>query len=319
MRCQLAYKLTYAEGLSSPPSDKMVQGSAFHALMQGHYEAFRDSDARKQPRDLTEARHRGALRLKEYMRGEGLGRVNEEMMDLLRWQYAGYVDLYGTDLDFDQFLVIDEKRVVPLITYKGIRVSLKVTADLIAHQAKWDRWLLLDHKCRGGVDAAKQAFKKENQLDPQRALYAASYSMQGSKKGRIPIFAAYHNVVRSDKLKREMTLLERFARSPIFYGETELLAVWDEARELAKRAVEIRLGVGPKIYSSPDPLTCGLSCSWTQPHLTSRATGRDVVQVAIEYGAQRDPAFVALTKPVRVARASRKDTSTISEHAPTPA
>lgn len=291
MRCQLAYKLQYASGLSSPPNDKMVQGSAFHALMQGHYESFRETDARKQPRDLAAARFQGAQRLKEYRQGEGLNRVNEDMLELLRWQYAGYVERFGTDNEFDRIVVVDEKRVVPLVTYKGVKVSLKVTADLIVHHAKWDRWILLDHKGRGGVDASKEAFKKENQLDPQRALYAASYSMQGPKKGRIPIFAAYHNVVRSDKLKRDMTLEERFARSPIFYNQIELAAVWDDAKTLAKRAVEIRLGVGPKIYSSPDPLTCNWSCGFTQIHLTSRATGRDIVQVALDYGITRDSSW----------------------------
>lgn len=288
MRCQLNYKLSYASGLSAPPNDAMIKGSAFHALMQGHYEQFREDDSSKRPRSLADARYRASQRLNEYRRGEGKDRIESEMVDMLRFMYEGYVERFGTDTEFDRFVVIDEKRIVPLLTYRGVRVSLKVTADLIVHHAKWDKWLILDHKTKGKVDASKEAFKNENQLDPQRALYAASYSMQGPKKGRIPIFAAYHNVIRSDKLVREMTLDERYARSPIFFNTIELTEVWEEAKTLAKRAVEIRLGVGPKLYSSPDPRTCGWACSFVGAHLTARATGREIVQVAIDYGAQRE-------------------------------
>lgn len=301
--CQLKFKLQYASGLSTPPGRRLVLGSAYHALMQGHYESFRDSDTRKQPRDLDAARKRAGRRLTEYKRGEGIEHIDDEMLEQLRWMYQGYVEVYGTENDLDQFLVIDEKRVVPMLTWKGIKVNLQVTADLIGHHRIWDRWLLIDHKTASQRDASKDAVKKENQLDPQRALYSASYSMYGPKKGRIPIFAAYHNVVRTDQLKREMTMEERFGRSPIFYDleGRELRAVWEEAKVLARKAVEIHLGIGT-LYSSPDPNECSWKCPFTAVHLTSRATGREIVKVALDYGAIRDPQWHPLQPAVRKTR-----------------
>lgn len=307
--CQLKFKLSYASGLTSPPGRRLVLGSAYHALMQGHYESFRDSDARKQPRDLADARFRGSQRLSEYRRGEGHEHIDSEMIEQLRWMYQGYIERWGIDAEFDRFLVIDERRVVPLLTHRGVRVLLQVTADLIGHHAKFDKWLLLDHKTASQRDAAKEVVAKENQLDSQRALYTACYRHYGPKKGRIPIFGAYHNVIRTDKLKRDMTMEERFARTPVFYSDIELHNVWAEAKVIARKAVEISLGIGD-IYSSPNPTECGWKCPWVQPHLTSRATGRDVVEVAISYGAQRDAGWESL--------ASRKDTTQLRERTTSP-
>lgn len=298
--CQLKFKLTYASGLVSPPGKNLVRGSAFHELMQGHYEAFRDADNAHEPRDLAQARKRGAQHLMQYRRGEGAEHLDDEMIEQLRWMYAGYVERWGTDEELDRFVVIDEKRVVPLLTTRGVKVFLQTTADLVCHHKAWDRWLLLDHKTETGRDASKEAFSKENQLDPQRPLYAASFSLFGPKKSRIPIFGAYHNTVRADKLKRDMTMEERFGRSPVFYNEKELLAVWEDAKTVARRAVEITLDVGAPVYSSPDPMSCGWKCPFIQVHLTSRSTGRDPVQVALDYGAVRDPDWQPLAPPTRV-------------------
>lgn len=308
MDCQLKFKLQYASGLFTPPSRRLVLGSAYHALMQGHYESFRDSDTRKEPRSLDDARYRGAQRLREYRLGEGRAHIDQKMIDQLRWMYQGYCERWGTDAAMDRFVIIDEKRIVPILTHKGIKVFLQVTADLIGHHREWDRWLLIDHKTASSRDAAKEVVAKENQLDPQRALYAACYSLFGPKAGRIPIFAAYHNVIRTDQLKRPMTMEERFARTPVFYNEIELRNIWDETKIVVRKAVEINLGIGD-IYSSPDPTQCGWKCSFVQSHLTSRATGRNVVQVALDYGAQRDPSWTPLTKP-----ASREGAASQSDH-----
>lgn len=301
--CQLKFKLSYASGLHTPPSPRLVLGSAYHALMQGHYESFRDTDTRKQPRDLAAARHQAAIRLTEYVKAEGRQHYDEKMRDQLRWMYQGYVERWDTEPAMDRFVVIDERRVVPVLTYKGVKVFLQVTADLIGHHREWNRWLLIDHKTASQRDASKEVVAKENQLDPQRGLYAACYSLFGPKKGRIPIFAAYHNVVRTDQLKREMSMEERFARTPVFYTEKELLNIWAENKVVIRKAVEIHLGIGD-IYSSPDPTTCSWKCPWVAPHLAARANGRDVVQVALDYGAQRDPGWQPLVLEPRGKEAS---------------
>lgn len=292
--CQLKYKLAYAERLIGDDKPRLVLGTAYHVLMEGHYLEFQRADAAGEERDLDRARKAAGAKLNEYRR-TGVEHLTDEVIDQLRWMYAGYVDLYGVDPDLDQILVVENRRVVPLVRHLGVRVNLAVTADLIVHHAGYNRVLLMDHKTLKGRDASKAATQKENQLDPQRGVYCASYTLQGPKKGRIPIFGAYHNTVRTDKLVRPMVTGERFGRAPIYFGERELNAIWLEAQNLARDAVEIRLGLGRalRMYSSPNPLECGWKCQFKEPHLNSRAVGRDPVQVALEYGFRRAEAHTS--------------------------
>lgn len=302
--CQLKYKLAYAERLTNTSKPRLVLGTAFHALLEGHYKSFREDDNRKQPRNLAKAREAAGAQLNAYIRShrEDARHINDEMLELLRWMYAGYVERWGDDPQYKSFPVIEEERVVPLISHLGVKVLLRVTADLVVYHRDYDRYLIVDHKTLSGRDAGKAATAKENWLDPQRLAYSAAYSLQGPKKGRLPIFGAVHNTVRADKLKREMILDERFGRAAVYFNETELRAGWEELRNLAKDAVEIRLGRGRalRMYASPDPQTCAWKCQFKEVHLTARATGRDPAQVAIDYGFERtesDEFVGVLTEP----------------------
>lgn len=294
--CQLKYKLAYAEAMVGKSSPRLVLGTTYHALMEGHYGSFRRDDAARVPRSLARARASAGEKLNEWIRthrggpiGGDAAHLDSEMLDKLRWMYTGYIDRYGTDDEWDRMLVIEERRVVPLVSHLGVRVNLAVTADLVVHHRTYDRNLLVDTKTLTGRDAGKAAFAKENWLDLQRLLYCASYTLKGPKKGRLPIFGALHNTVRADQLKREMVPEERFGRGPVYFNETELEAAWVEAQNLARDAVEIRLGRGRanRMYSSPNPNECSWKCQFKEVHLTARATGRDIVEVAKEYGFER--------------------------------
>lgn len=294
--CMLKYKLAYAEALVGTSRPRLVLGSAYHALMEGHYKAFRDDDANRRPRSLARARAGAGAQLNSWIRdnrgpdGQGDSQhVGDAMLDTLRWMYTGYIERYGTDDEWDSFPVIEERRTVPLVSHLGVRVQLAVTADLVVHHRVFDRFLLVDTKTLSNRDAGKAAFAKENWLDLQRLLYSASFTLRGPKRGRIPIFGAFHNTVRTDQLKREMVPDERFGRAPVYFNETELESAWVEAQNLARDAVEIRLGRGraKRMYSSPNPLECGWKCQFKEVHLTARATGRDPAQVALDYGFTR--------------------------------
>lgn len=292
--CMLKYKLAYAEALVKQSTSRLVLGTAYHALMEGHYGSFRRDDAQRAPRNLARARASAGEKLNEWIRTHrgpngDANHLTSEMLDQLRWMYVGYTERYGTDDEWDRILVIEERRVVPLVSHLGVRVMLAVTADLVVHHRSWDRNLLVDTKTLSKRDAGKAAFAKENWLDLQRLLYSASYTLKGPKKGRIPIFGAYHNTVRTDQLLRDMLPEERFGRGPVYFNEVELEAVWVEAQNLARDAVEIRLGRGraKRMYSSPNPQECSWKCQFKEVHLTSRATGRDPVEVALDYGFER--------------------------------
>lgn len=294
--CQLKYKLAYAEAMVSGSSPRLVLGTAYHALMEGHYGSLRLDDLAGRRRDLGRARAAAGAKLNEWIRnnrgvdGQGDAKhVTSEVLDQLRWMYTGYTERWSTDEDWDKILVIEERRVVPLVSHLGVRVQLAVTADLVVHHRAYDRNLLIDHKTLSGRDAGKAATQKENWLDPQRGLYCASYTLKGPKKGRVPIFGAYHNTVRTDQLKRDMVTEERFGRGVVYFNNTELEQCWTEAQNLARDAVEIRLGRGraKRMYSSPNPQECGWKCSFKEVHLTARATGRDPGQVALDFGFTR--------------------------------
>lgn len=285
--CQLKYQLGYAEAMvTDKESEALTRGSAWHALMEGHYKSFREDDDAGRPRDLAKARKRAGEHLNAFARTR---KISEELLETLRWMYEGYIDQYGTDSDWSEIVVVENRRTVPLVRHLGVTVRLAVTADLVVFHRVYGRHLLIDHKTESGRDAGKMANSKDNQLDPQRATYSASYQMRGPKKDRIPILGAIHNTARTDKLKRAMILDERFGRGPVYYGELELLKVWEETQNLARDAVEIRLRRGRynRMYTSPDPDRCSWKCNFKEVHLTARATGRDPAQVALDYGFTR--------------------------------
>lgn len=294
--CQLKYKLAYAERLTGDSKARLVLGTAFHALLEGHYKAFAQQDAAFQQRDLVQARQYAGRHLNVVRQTSEGKHIDEAMLDQLRWMYEGFIEVYGTDPDYDRIISVEQRRVVKLVSHLGVRVNLGVTADLIVHHAKYDKVLLVDHKTLSGRDAGKAATAKENQLDLQRGVYTASYSRQGPKRDRIQIFGALHNTIRTDKLQRTMLLAERYGRAAVYFNDRELDAIWEEAQNLARDAVEIRLGRGraKRLYSSPDPQVCSWKCQFKEPHLTSRATGRDPVQVALDYGFRRADADDAL-------------------------
>lgn len=301
--CQLKYKLGYAEGLTMPSKPRLVLGSAFHALMEGHYKALAVADAAGEVRDPVRAR-RGAARYLVAYRGTADGRqITDDMYLQLRWMYDGFVEKWGMDPEYDRIVAVEGRRVVPLVSHMGVRVLFATTVDLIVHHRTYDRYLIVDHKTLSGRDAGKASTQKENQLDPQRAAYSATYCLKGPKKDRLPIFGALHNTIRTDQLKRTMLLDERYGRGPVYYNEKQLEATWIEVQNLARDAVEIRLGRGraKRMYSSPNPQECGWKCQFKEVHLTAIATGRDPARVARDYGfveADADNPFVGVMKEI---------------------
>lgn len=284
--CALKYKLGFADRLTMPSKARLVLGSAYHALMEGHYKALAAADVQGVAREPEFARRNAAKHLVAYRRTEDGAKIDDEMRDQLRWMYNGFIERWGMDEDYDLIVSVEQRRTVPLVSHLGVRVKLAVTADLIVHHRVYDRYLLVDHKTISGRDAGKQATAKENQLDLQRAVYSASYSLKGPKKDRLPLFGALHNTIRTDQLKRAMLLDERYGRAAIYYNDKQLEYIWTEVQNMARDAVEIRLGRGRalRMYSSPNPLECGWKCQFKEAHLTAQATGRDAAQVARDYG-----------------------------------
>lgn len=286
-KCATQYQIEYVLGLK-PPSSKpsMIRGSAVHAWLQGWYQSFAEDDQAGRERDPDRAWIRAYRQLNIYEETELGGHLPETIRAKVDWAVAGYRERYDTDADWYRILWVEHHRIVPLVDVEIgdalYRVLLRTTADLVTQSRITGRIRLIDHKSAEGRDVSKDAFSKENQLDPQRGLYTASFKRRGPVIGRLPIWSALHNAVRCDQLKRKMTIEERFGRHPVFFGDIELDQIWADTQELAREAVRQRLGIGIK-YPSPDSLGCKW-CSLKEPHIMARQTGRPLEQLVKDFG-----------------------------------
>lgn len=284
-QCPLKWRLGSIERLA--PADRkpaLSLGTAFHAMLQARYEAFAAADRAGKPRSLAEAREEAFVALE---RASVEARMPGDRVDLAIWMYEGYDQAYGTDDDWG-ILAVETTVDVPF--YRGVRFTGRI--DLIVRERSTGRIWIVDFKTGGGKDASGAAWQRELDLDDQFGLYHRAVSSKVPKRDRLEVFGTMYALIRSDRLKREMTLEERFGRYRMFRSEQTLDAIWSDAILTARAMGRTRTDVaaGRPVYSSPDPGQCRWKCDFVEPHLMVRATGRDVVSVARDFGfVEREP------------------------------
>ena len=284
-QCPLKWQLGSIERLTPPIAKPALSlGTAFHAMLQARYEAFAAADAARTPRSLPKAREEALVALVKAADG---ARMPADRVDLAAWMYDGYDERYGTDDDWE-ILAVEYTVDVPF--YRGVRFTGRV--DLIVRERSTGRVWVVDFKTGAGKDASGAAWQRELDLDDQFGLYHRAISSKVPKADRLEVFGTMYALIRSDQLKRPMELDERFGRYRMFRSESTLDAIWSDAMLTARAMGRVRAEVtrGKPVYSSPDPGTCRWKCDFVEPHLTSRANGRDIVVVAREFGfTEREP------------------------------
>jgi hypothetical protein len=204
--------------------------------------------------------------------------VSEDEQELLLWMWDGYLERYKDDGQWEVLQV--EQRVEEWLRLpNGHRSTFKLKGfvDLLVrdHSAGGGLWIV-DHKtCR---ELPKQ---RALDFDDQMGLYTLLLRRQG-----LDIRGAIYNACRSNKLKRPMSLDERFQRSLTTRTDTELEVIAQEALTTYKSAY----GVGQRVKAggslpprSPDPDRCGWRCPFTEACLMSRK-GRDIRELLSETG-----------------------------------
>ena len=262
-QCKFKHHLSYRERWR-PETDALAlsRGKVFHSVLENHYlkiKAAQQTDADTYPDPFAVIEQSD---------------LEDDQLDLLKWMYEGYLERYGLDPEWE-ILAVEQKieeRLAPRSSF-----VLKGFVDLVVrdHSAGGGVFLI-DHKtCR---NLPKQ---RELDFDDQMGIYTWLL-----KKQWINVRGAQYSACRSNKLKRPMSLDERFQRSLTTRTDTELEVMAQEALTTFRSAY----GVGQRGKAegalpprSPNPDTCGWRCPFVEPCLMSRK-GRNIHELLPEMG-----------------------------------
>lgn len=196
--------------------------------------------------------------------------------DLLDWMYEGYREKWGFDESWE-ILHAEVTQEVPLLlpTGKPSRFRYRWTSDVVVRDRSMrNRVLVVDHK------STKQQMKKQFDvdLDDQFGLYMLAWKRLG-----LDVLAPVCNQARTDRLKREMTIDERFARMYSHRTEAELREIELDALATAKAIYSKANQERP--YSNPDPRVCSWKCDFKEVHLILRKNpDQDLEHVMLSRG-----------------------------------
>jgi hypothetical protein len=262
-QCPLKWHIRYDLRLDTDKVKiNLERGSAWHAILEDHYNAIRAGKTSVDELVLAVSRS-------FEIAADTLG---GEEADTLLWMYKGYLERWGNDDEWE-ILEVEARFDVPLTTYtttEGVVVPVTMggKADLIARDRMKRIWIW-DHKTTKGKDLSAVAWTRTLDLDDQFGIYEAAL---GKKLGLglYDVFGTVYAGSRTDRLKRDMTLDERFARHKQFRGENTLAVLWEDAATTARAMLRMS-ETGEGLYSAPTGDTCAWKCDALEPHLMSRA------------------------------------------------
>jgi hypothetical protein len=250
-------------------SAALSRGKLFHSVLEAHYSAKAttlDSGGVNQgvgPWDVF---------------NEAEDTAGDEW-DVVKWMYEGYLEHYGPDKQWEILAV--EQRVEDWLRFPKSRRSsfkLKGFVDLLVrdHSAGGGLWIV-DHKT-----CSELPKQKALDFDDQFGIYMWLLKRQGHD-----IRGVIYNACRTKKLKRDMSLDERFRREYTVRTDRELETMAGEALQTFRSAYggHVRGAKGGDILPprSPDPDRCGWRCPFSEPCLMSRK-GRDIHELLTETG-----------------------------------
>lgn len=280
-QCPLKHKWSYVERWTRPPrpGGPLDLGSLWHVVLEIHYKTLKATQGPRggRPTDTAQARlNRAWTKIRPTLRNAN-GQPQTETQEIVEWMYQGHLEAYGLDDDW-RILGVEDKRQVRLRNLKGAptRFVLKIRADLVI----WDKatglvWIV-DHKSCGYLPK-----DYELDMDDQFGLYEWGYTATGVK-----VDGTLHDAARTKRLKtKELSLDERFARTPMRRTGTELDAIARDAYLVARTAYGKFNQEMP--YSSPDIRQCGWKCDFKEIHLHDRK-GVAAQTLMPDYGFHQD-------------------------------
>lgn len=257
-------------GWDDEGQDRLSRGTAWHTIMEIRARGLETGKTA----DEIDAKVRQWLR-------EDLSvqwwNVQAEEFDLLAWMWEGYVERWGMDEEWE--MISHEEHFEIDMPVPGA-LDLKYTGriDNMRRHRETGEIYIVDYKSKGGKNLANDAIINEMLLEDQFIMYQAAKQRLGVHTDQV-----LRDVARTDRLKRPMTLEERFARIPFRYPQAVLDQVWDEKIAVATRLVRAWNGE-EQVHSVPDTMRCSWKCDFYKPHLESRYSGKSVLDVALGYG-----------------------------------
>ncbi len=259
--CPLKHRLAWTEGWWSPAREAKGArslGTLWHDMMKVRYRAIAsgvtDEDA-----------------LADLVAAESLvSEADDEQAETLWWMYEGYVERWGLDPDLT-IVSVEETLQVPFHDENDQPLRIEVdgvlrpvlyswTTDVLARSRIYRGLMVVDHKT-----TSQPLGKMDIDLSDQFGLYTVAWRRLGEKiRGQLV------NQVKTKKLKRPMTLDERYERTPSIRTAPELRSIELDAVDTIYAMLSPRNRRRP--YSSPDPRSCGWKCDFKEPHLRLRRT-----------------------------------------------
>lgn len=259
-QCPFKWRLEYAERwVPAETSPALSKGTLWHTVLEKHYRILQSSRSLATAMDAVDA-FLDAMTTDTSVYGS----ATPEYVDLIRWMYSGYVQMWQHDDAEHQIIEIELRRELPLI--EGI-VNIKCKIDYLMKDLFGFYWLY-DHKSGQNLPS-----KRETDLDDQFALYQWILNQTLDAN----IFGIVHNAARTTRLKtREAPLVERFARIKMVRTEVEMQTMIEEIQSTALDIVAAYDNLdSPETLVTPrhpDPDRCKWRCSFTNPCLLGRGT-----------------------------------------------
>jgi hypothetical protein len=185
-----------------------------------------------------------------------------EEQALVAWMYDGYVEMWGTDEEWE-IVAVEYANEFWLPTPKGGRspYKVKVKIDLIVRSKQTRKLWIVDHKSCKDLPTDKML-----ELDDQFGLYTWGLQQLGKK-----VVGSIHNACRTFRYKDPKApypLDARFKRTMLYRTDEELNTVAIEAYKTARRAWgQTKEGEAER---TPNSDTCRWRCDFTESCLGAR-------------------------------------------------
>ena len=267
-QCPLKHRIRWTKGWYQPVAGgSSALGTLWHAVQATHYRFKMAKEKVGGTYTVDEAREVMLGAIEDLEESE---EADTEQADLLEWMANGFLERWGTDGDWE-ILAVEERMRVPLVDPDRPRAKprflFRFNADLIVRIRSLDLVAIVDNKT---VASQGQMNKADLDLDDQPGLYIVGATLDG-RFG--PVHYAMLNQVRRDKLKRPMTLQERFYRPTTLRPKAELAEITRDAlADMERMHGEANLR---RSSSAPNPKQCAWKCDFKEAHITLRQSGGD--------------------------------------------
>lgn len=247
--CPHKHKLHYIDGWRPAKINyRLAIGILWHQIMDLHYTSLATNMRERRRREVDLEPILDAFKVAG---AKDPDHPDHEIAATCLWMYDGYRKYYANDPDWEIIEVETEAR-VPI---PGTDLTMVGRRDLIVRWKRRHLWVV-DHKANRNLPR-----ERDFDLDDQMPIYLWQLRQDG-----VNAVGAIFSSSRTEKLKRPMTLEERFLRIPTFRTDAELETVVQEAADTIGSAY----GPNATYERHPDPDRCGWKCQFIEACLAGR-------------------------------------------------